>query len=375
MLNRNRLNKLDKDISLLSVEVCKNSVWHFARRYLPNIFDFTPCGMHLEICSFLKDVSEARNAKIAIAGPKDYYHPELIIVANVLWSICFEKESYLLLVSATSEQAHDILSQVKDELESNVLLKRDFPKIAGKNPRYWRRNGIITRNDIKIRTVGLNQKVSYRRYQHKLPSLVIFDLLQDHPADFDIEKKFHADFDRFQHLTNKPSDPNMNLVAVGTMMHAQSILARICSPSVKDLLRLMEKKWDTHVYKAILSEAENQELWKECQSIYLCDSTYKDDYGDESAKQFFKDHEQQMLVGSGVLWPEKEDYYALKCLEIKIGRKQFRCEKQNTTYNTIIGDYSPEEIKAALEFFEQINVGLSLRCSSKESIKQPMVPA
>ncbi|MGV7225245.1 MAG: hypothetical protein ACQ9MH_27490, partial [Nitrospinales bacterium] len=269
MLNRNRLNKLDKDISLLSVEVCKNSVWHFARRYLPSIFDFAPCSMHLEICSLMKDASESRNAKIAIAGPKDYYHTDLVTVALVLWSICFEKESYLMLVSATSEQAHDILSQVKDELESNVLLKRDFPKIAGKNPRYWRRNGIITRNDIKIRTVGLNQKVAYGRYQHKLPSLVIFDLLQDHPEDLDIEKKFDADFDRFGHLTNIPTDPNMNLIAVGTMTHAQSILARICSSSLKDKLRFTEKQWDTHVYKAIMSEAENQELWKECQSIYL----------------------------------------------------------------------------------------------------------
>ena len=110
---RRRLNKLNKDITLLSVEICKNSVWYFTRRYLPNIFDFAPCSMHLEICSLMKETSHKRNAKIAIAGPKDYYHTELVTVANVLWSICFEKESYIMLVATTADQAQDILVQIR----------------------------------------------------------------------------------------------------------------------------------------------------------------------------------------------------------------------------------------------------------------------
>ena len=300
----------------------------------------------------MEKASRKRNAKLAIAGPKDYTHTELVTVASVLWSICFEKESYIMLVSASSEQAQDILAQVKDELETNPILKKDFPNVTGKNTRHWRRNIITTRNGIRIKTAGLNQKFSFRRYQNKLPSLVIFDLIQDHPTDFNAEKRFNTDFNRFEHLTDTPTEPSMNLIAVGTMTHPNSVLAKICyTPCTNDFF--LKKRWETHIYKAILSEAENQELWDQWWCIYHCNEVYKDGYGDDIARQFFEDHKEQMLRSAKVLWPEREDYYTLKVLEAEIGKDQFKYQKQNIACNTPFGNIPLEEIQAAMEQIEE----------------------
>src|SRR5262249_53785448 len=54
----------------------------------------------------------------------------------------------------------------------------------------------------------------------------------------------------------------------------------------------------------------------------------------EDARAFFEAHEDAMLKGAEVLWPERESYYDLMVMRLVEGETAFQLEKQNNPVRT-----------------------------------------
>jgi len=71
------------------------------------------------------------------------------------------------------------------------------------------------------------------------------------------------------------------------------------------------------------------ELWDKWEAIFIGNDTHQGEYGPNAARNFYESHQQPMLEGTKVLWPQLEDYYQLMVMRVSEGRISFQSEKQN----------------------------------------------
>ena len=102
---RNCLAWISAEIILARRNTGARSPRQFAEAYLQSHCNLPFSRMHEEIFSLLKAITERRNARVAIAAPRGYAKSTIISLVYPLWCVLYGKESFVLIVSNTSDQA------------------------------------------------------------------------------------------------------------------------------------------------------------------------------------------------------------------------------------------------------------------------------
>jgi len=97
-------------------EVASHSPEAFARVYLDHHLRLPPSRMHADLYKMLHKATQQRGQRIAVAAPRGHAKSTVVSLAYVLWSILYEHEKLIVIVSATKEQAVLLLKSIKDEL-------------------------------------------------------------------------------------------------------------------------------------------------------------------------------------------------------------------------------------------------------------------
>lgn len=331
-------------LKLLRQELGRHSILDFAKFYFPNYMTSSSCAFHEDICKCLMALSEKRNGRLAIAAPRGHAKSTVVSFFYVMWSICYNKEKFILILSATAKQAQTLLSDITRALETNTRLLEDFSDIFSKNldaKTKWTQHEIITKNDIKVTALGWEQDLRGLRHQQDRPTLIILD-------DVDSEKNtYNADSrEKFFNLFTKTilkagalkgGAKECNMIAVGTLLHPDSLLSR--------LIKQEEfPDWNKMSYAAVIHFSECKNLWQVWSNILFGrGELYEEEYGLKAADKFFEAHRHEMLEGTKVLWPEMEDYYQLMKIREIEGTYAFDSEKQNNPTNAGDSRYDPDK--------------------------------
>lgn len=320
----------------------ERSVEVFTRIYLSRYAKQAPSRMHKEVYAILTEATTKRGARIAIAAPRGHAKSTLVSCAYLLWCICFKRESFIYLLSESADQARDQLSHVKQELESNELLLRDFPEACEPpgmkpQPQRWRRDEIVTRNGVKVTALGAHSKIRGRRNRQDRPSLIILDDLENEATVLSEEQRIKLRA-WFQQAVGQAGTDQTNLVIVGTILHYDSLLSNLLDAN-------KSPGWITRRYQAVESWSEHPELWEKFSNIYQNQEEFESLQGPEAAMAFYEANKTPMLEGTKVLWPEREDYAQLMVLRLRDGRITFDKEKQNVPIN-------PEDCLFRMEEFQ-----------------------
>lgn len=315
-----------KDIATFRRSIGESSLLAFGKLYLSEHFKHNPSSMHLELGAVLEKATNQRGARLAIAAPRGHAKSTLVSLAYVLWAICYSKEFYVVLISNTSDQASDQLSIIKKELEQNEMLIADFPEVCEKPgvkptaPR-WRKDEIITRNDIKVTALGIHEKIRGRRHNSHRPTLIILDDIENDTSvrSEDLRNQLKEWFSK---AVLKMGEKNTNIIVIGTLLHFDSLLACLLDPN-------QFPGCFTRTYKAICSWSSRPELWEQFESILTERDEFEEQSGKSAAKAFFDKHEKEMLSDTKVLWPELESYCDLITMRALEGHRSFDSEKQN----------------------------------------------
>jgi len=129
------------------------------------------------------------------------------------------------------------------------------------------------------------------------------------------------------------ADTKMDVIVTGTILHPHCLLSKLLDPKIF-------AGWESYKYKAIY-EFSKSPLWKTWEHLY---TSYEDEKREETAYNFFKAHEKEMLEGTKVLWPEGDGYYKLMVYKIKAGPRAFASEKQNTAIDPSQTLFDPQRI-------------------------------
>lgn len=320
------VRKVGKLLSLQRRQMASRSLENFARVYLGHYFKLPPSRMHQELFAMLHPDRLSSGSKLAIAAPRGHAKSTLISLAHVLSCICLGTERFILLISSTADQAESLLRHIKDELSGNALLLQDFPEVceapgSRPAPARWTLRELITRNDVKVTAMGVDGKLRGRRHKADRPSLIICDDLEtDSGVASEVERrKLH---DWFYKVVLNSGAPDSKFIVIGTVLHYDALLATLIDPS-------KSPGWTGHKYQAVEAWDVHHDLWDKWAAIYNHQEEFEGASGRDAARRFFQQNKAMMLEGSKVLWPEREDYYALRELRMTHGQASFDSEKQN----------------------------------------------
>ncbi|MCC7146097.1 MAG: phage terminase large subunit [Phycisphaeraceae bacterium] len=325
-----RLASLNAGISACRRKVGAAGPELFAKLYLGQHLRLPPSRMHTELFVLLSQTTERRGRHIAVAAPRGHAKSTVVSLAYVLWSILYDRDRFVLLVSATREQTVQMLRNVKQELQNNPFLLADFPEVcqpAGARglPQPWRDNSIALHNGAMVRAMSACQALRGLRNGRYRPSLVVVDDLEDQQQCESADAR-HKLRDWFEKTLLKVGDSQTNFIIVGTILHYDALLARLTGPCGG---RGQSAGWESRIYRAIEAFSEHPRLWEQWEAIFCGEEAYQEQSGPQAAELFFAAHREQMLAGTCVLWPEMEDYYRLMQIRIQEGPRSFQSEKQN----------------------------------------------
>jgi predicted phage terminase large subunit-like protein len=342
-------------LKLLRQELCRHSILDFAKFYFPHYMTNQSGSFHDEICSLLMDISGQHNdGRVAVAAPRGHAKSTLVSFFYVMWSICYEKEKFILILSATAKQAQTLLSDITKALETNTKLLDDFSNVFSEKDdakTKWAQDEIITKNGIKVMALGAGQDLrGLKKYQDR-PTLIILDDVDSAKNTYNAPVREKI-LNWFTKDVLKAGAKGFNSVAVGTILHPESLLSRLTKQEEFP-------DWNKKVYKAVIQFSDRKDLWQQWQNILFGRDIYEDETGLKAADKFFEVNKHEMLKDTKVLWPEMENYYKLMKIREIEGTYSFDSEKQNDPANAKDSRYDPDKFSYWDDQFDNVDQLLS----------------
>ena len=300
---------------------CATDLELFCKYYFADIFSSEFCEFHHDVFKTLEDTVLNRSTEkqyICRAAPRGHGKSQVISMGLPLWAICYGYRKNIVIVSDTGEQAEQFILDIKNNLEDNELLLRDFGNLV-KRKKIWRQREIVTDTDIHLVGKSAGQSLRGIKYNSIRPDLVIIDDLEN-DENVETDGQRIKLYNWFMKVLLKCGGTNPIFVYIGTILNYDALLYKVLN-SVQFSI------WNRKAYRAVYKFSDSP-LWDQWENI-MSDLTLGNEAKDV-AYGFYKDHQEEMLSGIETLWPEKEEnyYYNLMC-ERFADAESFNSELQN----------------------------------------------
>lgn len=257
----------------------------------------------------------------AIAAPRGNAKSTLVTQLFVLWCAITARKRYPVIIMDALDQSLPMLEAIKAELDSNPRLSMDFPEATGQG-RVWQVGVIVTRNDAKIQVFGAGKRMRGLRHGPHRPDLVVGDDLENDENVRSPEQR-----DKLQSWLTKtvlslgPADDSMDVIIIGTILHYDSVLARL----------LKNRLWRAKKFRAIERWPDRMDLWEQWEQRLLNE-------GEVEAMAFHAEHAAEMAAGAEICWPLGQPLLKLMLKRARDGHAAFDSEQQNSP---VSGDDAP----------------------------------
>lgn len=299
---------------------------YFGRAYLKHYFVRPSPAFHEELDDiWTKGVLKGRNpavdakkisrldgSKNVVAAPRGHAKSTNFTFKDSLHATLYLYKHYIIILSDSSDQAEGFLSDIKTEMEDNQEIRLDFGNQQGK---VWKSTVILTTGGVKIEAIGSGKKVRGRRHGAWRPDLLVLDDIENDENVNTPDQRRKLD-SWFKKAVSKAGDTYTDIMYIGTILHYDSLLSNT----------LKNPEYESRTYRAVISFSDRDDLWDKWTELYtnLFDPDHK-----QHAREFYLEHEAEMLKGTEVLWPEKLDYYKLMVIKVSDGDAAFNSELQN----------------------------------------------
>lgn len=294
----------------------------FARTYFPHYVKKGEAKLHSYLYERLPEiVDNGIGDHEAIAAPRGNAKSTLVTQIFVIWCVVTGRKHYPLIIMDALDQAMTMLEAIKAELAFNQRIAMDFPEASG-GGRVWNAGTIVTANDAKVQAFGSGKRMRGLRHGPHRPDLVIGDDLENDENVRSPEQR-----DKLQSWLTKtvlslgPADDSMDVIVIGTILHYDSVLARL----------LKNPLWSSKKFQSIERWPDNMHLWDKWEEALL-------NLSEAVAYAFYQEHKLEMEEGAVICWPDGQPLYTLMVKRARDGRPAFDSEQQN---DPLSGDDAP----------------------------------
>ncbi|MDD5129597.1 MAG: phage terminase large subunit [Candidatus Omnitrophica bacterium] len=301
------INNLLKDMYSMMRKKGGDSIYTFAKFFMSEHLKYLPSKAHHEIYNLLHEITHKRNCKLAIAAPRDFGKSTLVTLIYIIWSICYEKEKFIVILSNTSSQAIQILENIRKELSENQRLKAAFPEIfeaeGRPKPPRWTQHDIITRNGIEVLAAGSGQQIRGRKHGSYRPTLIIADDLESAENNFSNESR-EKQKNWFGKSILRLGSEETNYFFIGNLYHPHCLLSEYVDSQ-------LNPAWISRVYRVIIVWPARADLWEKWGNIYRGREKFEEANGSDGALKYYQANKEAMDEGTVLLWPERHSLYSL----------------------------------------------------------------
>lgn len=295
----------------------RSSLDFFARTYFPHYVKYDNSLLHDFLYAELPAlVRHPEGQMLGIAAPRGEAKSTITSQIFVIWCIVYRLKHFIPIIMDAFDQAATMLEAIKAELEANPRLAMDFPDAVGQG-RVWQQGVIVTRQNIKVQAFGSGKRMRGLRHGPHRPDLVICDDLENDENVRSPEQR-----DKLESWLKKTvlklgaADGSMDVVYIGTVLHYDSVLARI----------LKNPLWKTRRFKAMIEWPHRMDLWDRFEELLL-------NQGELQALEFYRQRQSEMDRGAVVSWPAARPLAKLMIIRARDGHESFDSELQNDPIN------------------------------------------
>lgn len=308
---------------------CATDLEAFSAIFFPHYCKYPFNTFHYD--TFGSEKFGQRGYRKANAAPRGNAKSTIKVLIKPIHDVCYKLEKFIVCISNTEDQAVSKLKDIQGEFYDNEMLIDIYGRFL-----HSRKVGVqdfVARNgshSCRFLAVGSGTEMRGIRNRESRPTKIICDDVE-HSEEVESEilrDKFKS---WYEDVVSNIGDEETNVDFVGTVLHRQSLLVTL----------LNNPRYQSHLYKSIISWATNKALWDEWQNIYM---NLDNPNRQEDAKAFYNQNEEAMLEGVEVLWPEKEPYYMLQEKILETGLRSFMKEKQNDPQSDEEKVFTPESI-------------------------------
>lgn len=131
--------------------------------------------LHRWLCGELDQLHARRGVRLCVLAPRGSAKTTWATLAHPLRAALHGDQRFIVLTSDTGDQAHGYLGDLREQLEGNEALLRDYPTAAGRGP-LWRGDAIRLRNGVEVAAFGTGGKIRGRKAHGRYrPDLIIVD--------------------------------------------------------------------------------------------------------------------------------------------------------------------------------------------------------
>lgn len=247
----------------------------WALDYLPAYFPCAPSAFHDWLAGELGTLHLRRAQRLNVLAPRGSAKSTWATTAFPLWLAVHGLEPYVVLTSDTGAQAEKYLDAIRNEFESNDLLARDYPHLAGPGP-VWRGDRVRLANGTMIEALGTGTKLRGRKNRQDRPSLVVVDDPQNKDHIISALQRERS-WDWLTKDVCNAGSPATNIVVLGTALHRDAIVCR--------LQRTVG--WRSYHFRSIVQWPARMDLWREWEEIL---HDHEDPECEAKARAFYVRH-------------------------------------------------------------------------------------
>lgn len=221
-MNREILRAIAKDPIYRKALAIRSFYYFFHIYFWPHI-QFETADFQKEMIDIAQDFGKKFTVITAFRGSGK---STIISQAYVIWSILgIQNLKYIAIVSQTQSQSRQILKNIRTDLETNELLRRDFGPF-GEPEDDWKANSLILpARYAAIRAFSISESIRGTKHNQHRPQLMIFDDIEDN----DSVRTKEARDKTYEFITSQAipaGDINTKYMVVGNLLHYDSVIMR-----------------------------------------------------------------------------------------------------------------------------------------------------
>ena len=241
--------KLFKDRELRAAITSQSHEWFFST-YFANYLTSESAEIHKSLFTVTEDEENPLSVVVAFRGSGK---STIMTMSYPIWAVLGKQQKkFVLIASQTQYQARVHLMNIKRELESNDLLKNDMGPFVEQREEWGSTSLYIPKYNARITAISTEQSVRGIRHGRYRPDLIIADDVED-MASVKTREGRNKTFDWYTSEIIPAGDTNTKRIAVGNLLHEDSLLMRL-----KD--RIDAKEIDGMFYEWPIMR-KNRSMW------------------------------------------------------------------------------------------------------------------
>lgn len=233
------------------IAITKESHWYFFHFYFAHYVKYETAPFQTEIFNLTENEATKNFYVVAFRGSGK---STIITTSYPIWAILGKQQKkFVLLLCQTQSQAKQHMMNLRKELESNPVLKKDLGPFNEESDEWGSTSLVFSKHGARITAASSEQSIRGLRHNQHRPDLIIGDDVEDLSSTKTREGRNKT----YQWLTAEvipAGDVDTRLVVVGNLLHEDSLLMRIKED--------VEKGQIDGVFKAYPLVKGGEILWK-----------------------------------------------------------------------------------------------------------------